>query len=207
MRRLLEPFRLLLAVALLTTPVAAQNGGAPQKSPPDGQGRVVRVGVALMTNQSRRAVSPKWERDQLVRELRSLRTDRKSSIIIESVPLEASSRQDAGSEAAKKDCQYFVVTTLLDVGHGPGFSVGPGGVHPTPVIIGNADPDRRIAMDFLLLEIGNYRTKAEGRATAPDEDNNDTRAADEAMRIVSVRVATKFAKIGLQPSTEKVRLI
>src|SRR2546430_16165376 len=118
MRPLLVRFRLLLAVALLTTLIAAQTGGAPQKSPPDQQGGVVRVGVALMTNQSRRAVSPKWERDQLVRELRSFRTDRKSSIVIESVPLDATSRQDAGPEAAKKDCQYFVITTLLDVGHG-----------------------------------------------------------------------------------------
>ena len=190
MRRSRLPFTILLS--LFATLVAAQNKA--QKTPPDQKTHVVRVGIAVMANQSRRAVSPTWERDQLVRNLRSLRTDRKSSIVIEAIPLEARSREDAAPEAVQKDCQYFVLTTLLDVGHGPGLSVGPDGVRPSAVILGNADPDRRVALDFAIFELGKMRALAEGRAAAPEEDRNETRAADEAMRITAIRVANELRK-------------
>ena len=188
------PRKALLSITLLTASLAGQLGSAQQKSTFAQKERLVRVGIALMMNQSRRMVSPKWERDQLVRNLRGLRTDRKSSVVIEAVPLDASSQEDAGAEAAQKDCQYFVLTTLVDVGRGPGISVGPDGMHPNAVILGNANPDRSIALDFSIFEIGRGRTLAEGRAVAPEEDRNETRAADEAMRITSVRVANELRK-------------
>lgn len=156
--------------------------------------QAIRVGIAVMENQSRRAISPNWERDQLIRELKRMRKDRKSSVIIEAVSLDATSRKDAGAEAAEKDCQFFVLTTLLDFAHGPGISAGPGGMRPAPVIVGNANPDQTLAVDFSLLEVGASETLAQGQASEPEEDNNDTRSADEAMRIVAARVASELRK-------------
>jgi hypothetical protein len=49
-------------------------------------------------------------------------------------------------------------------------------------------------MDFTILEVGTARTLAEGTSTAPVEDNNDIRAADEAMRLVALRVASELRK-------------
>src|SRR5438874_2335836 len=148
----------LLSLTLLTASLTAQTGGVSPKSTPDQKEHVVRVGIAIMMNQSRRAVSPRWERDQLVRDLRDLRKDRKSSLVIEAIPLDASSQEDAGLEASQKDCQYFVLTTLLDVARGPGISVGPDGMHPNAVILGNANPDRRVALDFSIFEPGRGRS-------------------------------------------------
>ena len=158
------------------------------------QRRTVRVGIAVMTNRSRRTAMPAWERNQLMRELQRLRADRKSSIVLEAVALEATSREDASPEAEKKGCQFFVLTTLLDPSRGPGISGGPDGVQPAPVIIGNANPNHTLAIDFTILEVGTPRTLAEGTSTAPVEDNNDIRAADEAMRLVAHRVASELRK-------------
>jgi len=137
---------------------------------------------------------PAWERNQLMRELQRLRADRKSSIVLEAVSLEATSREDASPEAEKKGCQFLVLTTLLDPSRGPGISGGPDGVQPAPVIIGNAHPNHTLAIDFTILEVGTPRTLAEGTSTAPVEDNNDIRAADEAMRLVAHRVASELRK-------------
>src|SRR6476660_8693412 len=91
--------RVSLIVLVLVAVAAAQaNGKAP---------RTVKVGIALMTNPSARALNPTWERNQLVQSLRRLRTSKKSNIANEVVPLESSSRGDAGKEAAGKDCHYF----------------------------------------------------------------------------------------------------
>ena len=147
-----------------------------------------------MANRSRRPAMPAWERNQLMRELQRLRADRKSSIVLEAVSLEGASREDASPEAEKKGCQYFVLTTLLDPRRGPGISGGPDGVQPAPVIIGNANPNQTLAIDFTILEVGTTRTLAEGTSTAPVEDNNDIRAADEAMGLVAHRVASELRK-------------
>jgi hypothetical protein len=147
-----------------------------------------------MTNRSDRQASPTWERDQLVRELERKRTDRKSSVILEVVSLQASSQQDAGAEAAQKNCQYLVLITMVDPGRGAGISGGPDGVTPPPVILGNAKPSQILAIDFVILEVSDFRTLAKGMSTASVEQNNDTRAADEAMRLTAHRVATELRK-------------
>jgi hypothetical protein len=181
----------VLSGALIAGAAFAQTSNKPSTV---DQRRIVRVGIAVTKNRSRRHAMPAWERNQLIRELQRLRADRKSSIILETVSLEASSREDASPEAEKKGCQYFVLTTLLDPGRGPGISGGPDGVQPAPVIIGNGSPDQTLAMDFTILEVGTARTLAEGTSTAPVEDNNDIRAADEAVRLVAHRVASELRK-------------
>jgi hypothetical protein len=187
----------LLAIATCILGHAALSYGSSlqsEKSAPSDQRRTLRVGIALMSNRSGRQASPSWERDQLVRELERKRTDRKSSVILEVISLQASSREDARAEAAQKNCEYLVLTTMVDPARGPAISGGPDGVTPAPVIVGNAKASQILAIDFVILEVGDVRTLAEGTSTATVEDNNDTRAADEAMRLTAHRVATELRK-------------
>jgi hypothetical protein len=143
-------------------------------------------------NRSNRQIIPTWERDQLVRELQRLRNDRKTTIVIEAVSLEATAREDAHAEAEKKGCQYFVLTTLLNPSRGPGVSGGPDGSQGAPVLIGNTDPKKTLAMNFILVELGTARIVAEGTSSAPVTDGNDVRAADDAMRFLAHRVASEL---------------
>ena len=137
----MAPFAIAICLAAQAT---SPQGAFPQsdKPAPSDQRRTVRVGIALMTNRSGRQASPSWERDQLVRELEHKRTDRKSSVIFEVVTLQASSQQDAGAEAAQKNCKYLVLTTMVDPGRGPAISGSPDGVSPAPVILGDRKSTR-----------------------------------------------------------------
>jgi hypothetical protein len=181
-RLLIASFTISVCIAAQTTPLL---GSSPQNTNPPAadQKHTIRVGIAVMTNRSGRQASPIWERDQLVRELQRKRTDRKSSIVIEAVSFDASSREDAGQEAAQKNCEYLVLTTMVDPRRGPGISGGPDGIAPPPVIV-----------DFVILGVSDQRTLAEGTSTASVEENNDTRAADEAMRMTAHRVASELRK-------------
>ena len=184
-----SPFPLFLFTLLCLSPALAQTN---QKSPDTNQKQTIRIGVALTTNRSTHQVVPTWERDQLVRELKRLQFDRKSTTVLEAVPLESSEREDAATEAEKKDCQFFVLTTLLNPTSGPGISGGPDGMQRAPVLLGNTDPNKSLAMNFTLLEVGSARTVAEGTTTALVEGNNDIRAADDTMRSVAHRVAAEL---------------
>lgn len=158
------------------------------------QKRTIRVGIALMENRSGRSVTPAWERDTLVRDLQRVRTDRKSSVILEAVPLESSSKEDAGPEATQKNCQYLVLTTMVDPRRGPGISGGPDGIARAPVILGNARPEQTLAIEFTILDTSDSRTLADGMSTVPVEENNDIRAADDAMQTTARRVAGELRR-------------
>src|SRR5579871_6236343 len=118
-------FLLLIAVAAASL---AQSNPSPSQ-------QTVRIGVAVTANRSGRQTSPIWERDQLIRELQRLGKNRKSSVVIEAVALDASKREDAATEAEKKNCQYFVLTSTVHARQGPGVSGGPDGIAPAPVMI------------------------------------------------------------------------
>ena len=178
----------LVLMILLASVGLAQS----DKNSTSDQKQTIRIGVAATLNRSSSQIIPTWERDQLVRELQHLRKDRKSAILLEAIPLDASEREDASAEAEKKDCQYFVLTTLLNPARGPGISGGPDGSQRAPVLLGNTSPGRTLAMNFTVLEVGTARTVAKGTSTAPVEDKNDIRAADDAMRLVAHRVASEL---------------
>lgn len=167
----------------------------PQSDQPSAdQKRTIRVAIAVMSNRSGRQADPTWERDQLVRELQRKRNDRKSPILLDAVALEASSKEEATAEAAQKSCGYLVLTTMVDPRRGPGISGGPDGVAPAPVILGNSKLGQTLAIDFVILDVSDLRTLAQGTSTAPIEENNDTRAANEAMRMTAHRVASELRK-------------
>src|SRR3954468_3277393 len=117
------------------------------------QKQTIRVGVAATLIRSNRQIIPTWERDQLVRELKRLSSDRKSRIVLEVVSLEASTREDASPEAEQKSCRYFVLTTVLNPSHGPAISGGPDGAQRAPVLLGNASPNKTLAMNFTVIEV------------------------------------------------------
>lgn len=182
-------FLLLLFASSCLSPAVSQTS---HTSTDANHRQTIRVGVAVTANRSSRQIIPTWERDQLVRELKRLQSDRKSTIALEAIPLESSDREDAASEADKKDCQFFVLTTLLNPANGPGISGGPDGMQRAPVLLGNTNPNKSLAMNFTLVEVGTARTVAEGTTTAPIEGKNDVRAADDTMRFVAHRVATEL---------------
>ena len=167
----------------------AQTSNKPSTADPK---RTIRIGIAVPINRSYRQITPAWERDQLVRQLQRLHADRKSTIVLEAVALDATGHDKASAEAEKKGCEYFVLTTLLNPSRGPGISGGPDGSQRAPVVIGNGNVNRMMAMDFTIFDVGTARTVAEGTATAPVEGNNDTRAADDTMRFVAHRVASEL---------------
>ena len=147
-----------------------------------------------MSNRSGRQVTPTWERDQLLRELQRVRINRKSDIVIQAVSLDAASKDDARQEAGQKNCEFVVLTTMVDPGRGPGISGGPDGRAPAPVILGNAKPGRILAIDYSILEVGDFRTISEGTSTATVDETGDLRAADEAMRLTAHSVASELRK-------------
>jgi len=180
---------IVLSGAMVAGSAFAQSNDKPSTA---DQKRTIRIGISPTTNRSRRQVIPTWARDQLVRELQRLRADRKSPIVLEAVPLEATSQESASAEAERKGCHYFVLTTLVDPSHGPGVSGGPDGVQRAPIIIGNANSSQTLAIDFTVIEVGASRSLNQGTAAAPVEEKNDVRAADEAMRLVAHRVASEL---------------
>lgn len=186
--------RLLIASLAIAIAAGAQTAAsAPQnKSSTADETRTIRIGIALMENRSGRNASPEWERDQLLRELKARRTKRKSPIVIEAVSLQASSKEDAAAEAAQKKCDYFLMTTLLDPHQGPGVSGGPDGIAPAPVILGNAKANQMLAIDFAIFDTSDLRTFATGTSTAPVEENNDIRAADDAVRMMANQIASEL---------------
>ena len=60
------------------------------------------------------------------------------------------------------------------------------------MLIGNTNPNKTLAMDFMIVEVGTARSVDEGTSSAPVADENDVRAADDAMRFVAHRVASEL---------------
>src|SRR3954462_13049584 len=77
----------------------AQTSNKPSTADPK---RTIRIGIAAPMNRSNRQITSAWERDQLVRELQRLRADRKSTIVLEAVALDATGHDEASAEAEKK---------------------------------------------------------------------------------------------------------
>jgi hypothetical protein len=156
--------------------------------------KVIHVGIATSLNHSRRIVPTSWARSQLVREINDLRKDKHSSVLIEAFPVDASDREEALSEAFEKEYDYVVTTLVIDPVRPGTIMIGPGGLEPNPQIIGNTDPARQLAIKFAVLRPGSPRPIAEGVATAPSDDDNDTSATSDVMRRVAARVASEIRK-------------
>lgn len=183
-RHVLAPLAAIasLSLVLMTPKDAAQDD------------KVIHVGVAITNNQSLRMVATNWARNELVRQLKGLRKDKKSAVVIDAIPLDSSEADEALREASEKNCRFVVMTTLRDPMRLGDVMVGPDGINTNPQMIGNANPHGHLAIKFSVLRTGSVRAFAEGVATAPAEDSDDMSAAREALRIVALRVASELRK-------------
>jgi len=200
--------------AVLTVAIAAGHApSAPAQTQPDQKTRTIRVGIARMTNLTAQGVDERWERDQLVRNLQQIKPTRKYPSLIEAVPLDSSSAEDAPEEAAGKKCQFVVLTSLVDVRHASKTLAGSnsGSINgPISGSMGRAqsspgtlpgrgdsdrnDPDGSITLNYKIIELTNLRTIAEGTTEVPIQDNNENRSVDDAMRLTSSKVASQLRK-------------
>ena len=170
----------------------------PAETKPDT--KVVQLCVATPTNLSQRLVDTKWARNMLMRELKFERKHKHSPIVIESTALDSQEREDALAEAKDKNCDYTVITTVMNP-TGPGrfgTTVGPTGIERRPEIIGNDDPRQQLAMTFKLFRADSFRPVVEGVSTSPAGDDNDNAASTDAMRSVAARVTDEIRKTRVQ---------
>ena len=102
--------RVITAFAILVTCACALQ--AQQSSPSGLRARSVRIGIAMPLNESRFSVTSPWARDQVIRNLKTLQTDRMSPIILEPMPLESQLKDKAVEEGAAKHCVYVLLTKI-----------------------------------------------------------------------------------------------
>jgi hypothetical protein len=181
----------LLLTSLLSIPSLAEN---------KSEAKVVQLCVATPMNLSQRLVDTKWARNMLMRELKFERKHKHSPIVIESIALDSQEREEALAEAKDKNCDYTVLTTVMDP-TGPGrfgTTVGPTGIERRPEIIGNDDPRQQLAMTFKLFRADSFRPVVEGVSASPAGDGDDNAASTDAMRSVAVRVTDEIRKPRVQ---------
>jgi hypothetical protein len=162
--------------------------------------KTVNLCAATPLNLSKRGVDTRWARNMLLRELKFERKEKHSPIVIESTPLDSQQRDEAMEEAKDKNCDYVLLTTVMDP-VGPGRVapvIGPNGIEQRPQMIGNDDPRQHIALSFQLIRPGYLRPIVEGVSASPAGDDEGTGPATDAMRSVAARVTSEIRKSRVQ---------
>ncbi len=189
-------FRLIfLFLVICTSVLIAQQ----QSNGSDSKTRTIRIGVALPINESRFLVTYRWARDQIILNLKNLRTDRKSSVTIEPVSLESDTKDDALEEGAEQHCDYVLLTRILSFPRTGGIIVGPGGIGPTPTLPGNVDPQKEMSVDFTVMRPGHTNSIIGGRTATPTNPPGNTApsgdsAFEDAANQIALRVARELRK-------------
>lgn len=173
---------------------------SPQQPPtPKSQVRIIRVGVAVPLNESKFVVTETLGRDQIISDLKALRKDRKSELTLEPISLRSWKKGDALQEAAEKHCDYVLLTRILDLSRTGSVLVGPTGVEPIPPMLGNVDPQKRMAVDFSVFRPGHPDEFAGGRTAVPTDSlatatPSGNSAFEEAANQVALRVAGELRR-------------
>lgn len=186
MRRVL---RLFFPVLMLSSISLAQTSETNSSS--DSDVNTLRVCVANLQNRTSRSFNTTVYRSQLVRFLNDLGEDKKDPVVIEAVPLNATSRKSAASESASKHCQYLLLTTVRDFSPLGSVGVGDGGISAIPgVSIGAGAAtrgDRNIIVEFEASRIGRLSVVSEGTLQPSNSAPADQQITDlvqmEAMRV------------------------
>ena len=185
--------RVIIAFAIFVTCASALQ--AQQSSPSGLRARGVRVGVAMPLNESRFLVTGPWARDQVIRNLKTLQTDRKSPIILEPVPLESQLKDDAVEEGAAKHCVYVLLTKIVQFSKTGGVFVGPEGIETMPTLPGNVDPRKEMGVDFTVMRPGHPNPIVEGRTAVPSDPPSTAAPSDNAaFEDVASQIALRVAK-------------
>jgi hypothetical protein len=197
MEALTYRFRLmfLFLVTCISCLIAQQ-----QSNGADSKTRTIRIGVARPVNESRFLVTYRWARDQIISNLKNLKTDRKSSITIEAVPLESDAKDDALEEGAEQHCDYVLLTRILSFPRTGGIIVGPSGIGSTPTLAGNVDPQKEMSVDFSVMRPGHTNSIIDGRTATPTNPPGNTApsgdsAFEDAANQIALRVARELRKL------------
>jgi len=175
---------------------------AQQKTAAATDDRVIYIGVAQPTNLSAFLVSASWGRDQIVRNLKSFRKDKKSKILIQPVPLESMKKDDALAEAADKHCDFVLLTKIQDPSQPGGVQASSEGTDLSRSRPGNIDQQKEMSLDFIILRLAQADTLAEGqyvaRSNAPGTAaSSDNFTFQDAASQISLRVAREIRKARL----------
>ncbi len=181
--------RLFLPVLMLSSMALAQTSDTNSSS--DSDVNTLRVCVANLQNRTSHSFNTTVYRSQLVRFLNDLGEDKKSQVVIEAVPLNATSRKSAASESASKHCQYLLLTTVRDFSPLGSVGVGDGGISAIPgVSIGTGAAtrgDRNIIVEFEASRIGRPSVVSEGTLQPSNSSPADQQITElvqtEAMRV------------------------
>ena len=152
---------------------------AQQSSKPEE--RVVRIGVAPPVNQSEFAVASTRGRDRLIQDLKALRKDRKSTLVLEVIPLKSSQKDDALQEAADQHCGYVLLTKILDPSSNGGGRVGQTGIDMSPTIRGNRITQTRMAVDFMVVRAGQPSPVISDRAVVSESSDATAVPSDNSL--------------------------
>lgn len=105
------------AVLLCALASAAPSALAEESPGSDKNAKVIKVGIAVMTNAASRSVPGTLERDRLVSAINRVKPPKhsKDSGKIQAIPLDSPSPGAANSQARDLGCDYVVFTKLTDL--------------------------------------------------------------------------------------------
>jgi hypothetical protein len=150
-------------------------------------------------NESKFLVTGPWARDQVIRNLKTLQADRKSPIIIESVPLESQLKDDAVEECAAKHCVYVLLTKIIQFSKTGQVFVGSSEAGERMPTLPVVDPRKQMGVDFTVMRPGHPNPIVEGRTAAPYDlpssaAPSDNAAFEDAASQIALRVAKELRK-------------
>jgi len=187
------PLRIVaLPLLFLAIQVAAQDnkdGGSTNAKDEN----VIRIGVAVPQNQSRRPVALEWEHTQLVRLLKDLSIKKGDPRKFEVIPLQSTSQNDAFRECSDKKCDFVVLTTFVDSSLDSPVAVNPGGVRINPPPLGLPLSRCCANLMFKIMAPGRSRPVADGLIAAP-EGLTDEDAPEQVIRLAASQIAKEVRK-------------
>jgi hypothetical protein len=175
MTRIGKQWRILAAAALLLTMFAHAQQPA----------QIVRVGIPPMGNTTTRSINAKLQRDWLVRAFqpdKKKKGKREETVRLEAVALQNQSPADALGEARKKNCDYVLFTTLVELRE-PGdrqprnqpaeVKIGrdPLSANPDPTVM--HDPVHYAVVDYRLERVGSLSVRAASSISGEMHDDEN----------------------------------
>jgi hypothetical protein len=129
---------------------------------------VIHIGVASLENVSGRSVPVDVERDRLVRAINQLKPDKKTHTKLEAVALDGTNASDVADQAAQKNCDYILYTTLTELRQSdepavprPGnidISTKPPFSDPNTAGSRGLDPEYRATAEYRLYNMKGHST-------------------------------------------------
>ena len=166
------------------------------------QDNAIRVGVAVMENQSGRSVSGTLERDRLVEALNHRKPDKKTHVQVQGVPLDLVTPNEAEDEAASKKCAFVVFTTLTELRRADDpYQRVPNTIETNPNSQWSTqnnpraqrmEPEYRVTVEYKLFHTGG--SEVSGSPYSTEAATNEIDAVSQVMGRIASRVADEVKK-------------